>query len=48
MDRDNGFILDGCRVLRFPAFVVRYHGDYVAGKIREALGLARPRIESPA
>ena len=48
MDRDNDFTLDGYRVLRFPAFVVRYHGDYVAGKIREALGLARPRIEIPA
>jgi len=48
MDRDNDFTLDGYRVLRFPAFVVRYHGDYVAGKIRGALGLARPRIEIPA
>lgn len=48
MDRDNDFTLDGYRVLRFPAFAVRYHGDYVAGKIREALGLARPRIEIPA
>jgi len=48
MDRDNDFTLDGYRVLRFPAFVVRYHGDYVAGEIRGALGLARPRIEIPA
>jgi hypothetical protein len=48
MDRDIDFTLGGYRVLRFPAFVVRYHGDYVAGKIREALGLARPRIEIPA
>lgn len=48
MDRDNDFTLDGYRVLRFPAFAVRYHGDYVAGKIQGALGLARPRIEIPA
>ncbi|HEU5391135.1 MAG TPA: hypothetical protein VFV73_35065 [Streptosporangiaceae bacterium] len=41
MDRDNDFTLDGYRVLR-------YHGDYVAGKIREALRAARPRIEIPA
>jgi len=37
MDRDNDFTLEGYRVLRFPAFVVRYRGDYVAGKIRGAL-----------
>jgi len=24
MDRDNDFTLDGYRVLRFPAFIVRY------------------------
>jgi hypothetical protein len=27
----------GYRVLRFPAFIVRYHPGYVAGKIRDAL-----------
>jgi len=48
MDRDNDFILDGYRVLRFPAFVVRYHGDYVAGKIRAALRGGGRRIEIPA
>jgi very-short-patch-repair endonuclease len=37
MDRDIDFTLDGYRVLRFPAFVVRYQADYVAGKIRDAL-----------
>jgi hypothetical protein len=29
--------LEGYRVLRFPAFVVRYRGDCVAGRIRGAL-----------
>ena len=37
MDRDNDVTLGGYRVLRFPAFVVRYHPGDVAGKIREAL-----------
>ncbi len=37
MDRNNDFILDGYRVLRFPAFIVRYNPGYVAGKIRDAL-----------
>ncbi len=37
MDRDNDFTLGGYRVLRFPAFVVRYYPGHVAGKIREAL-----------
>lgn len=37
MERDNDFTLDGYRVLRFPAFVVRYHAGHVAGKIRDAL-----------
>ncbi len=36
-DRDNSFTLDGYRVLRFPAFVVRYNPGYVAGKVRDAL-----------
>jgi very-short-patch-repair endonuclease len=55
MDRDIDFTLDGYRVLRFPAFVVRYQADYVAGKIRDALrspgrrtALAVPRIEGMA
>jgi very-short-patch-repair endonuclease len=43
MDRDNDFTLDGYRVLRFAAFVVRYRPGYVAGKVRDAL-----RRESPA
>jgi hypothetical protein len=39
MDRDNDLTVDGYRVLRFPAFLVRYHPGYVAGKIRAALQL---------
>ena len=47
MDRGNDFILDGYRILRFPAFVVRYQADYVAGKIRVALARAsRPGGEA--
>lgn len=44
MDRDNDLTVDGYRVLRFPAFLVRYHPGYVAGKIRAALlpGVADP------
>jgi very-short-patch-repair endonuclease len=41
MDRDNDFTLNGYRVLRFPAFVVRHNPVYVAGKIRCALLQAR-------
>jgi very-short-patch-repair endonuclease len=37
MERDNDFTLNGYRVLRFPAFVVRYNPGYVTGKIRDAL-----------
>ena len=37
MDRDNDLTVDGYRVLRFPAFLVRYHPGYVARKIRAAL-----------
>ena len=53
MDRDIDFTLGGYRILRFPSFVVRYHGDYVAGKLRDALRaeavLAEAgRIEIPA
>jgi very-short-patch-repair endonuclease len=46
MDRDNDFTLAGYRVLRFPAFVVRYRGDYVAGKIRGALWSEGGRSEA--
>jgi very-short-patch-repair endonuclease len=46
MDRDNDFTLDGYRVLRFPAFVVRYHPGYVAATIRDAL--RPPGERSPA
>jgi very-short-patch-repair endonuclease len=48
MDRGNDFTLEGYRILRFPAFVVRYRPGYVAGKIREALRGDGRRIESPA
>jgi very-short-patch-repair endonuclease len=37
MDRDNDFTLTGYRVLRFPAFAVRYNSGQVARMIREAL-----------
>ena len=36
MDRENGIKLDGYLVLRFTAFVVRYHPGHVAAQIREA------------
>jgi very-short-patch-repair endonuclease len=36
-ERDNDFTLKGYRVLRFPAFAVRYNPGYVAGKLRDAL-----------
>jgi uncharacterized protein DUF559 len=48
MDRGNDFTLGGYRILRFPAFVVRYRSGYVAGKIREALRGDGRRIEIPA
>ena len=38
MDRDRDFTLGGYRVLRFPAFMVRYQPEHVAYAIREALG----------
>jgi very-short-patch-repair endonuclease len=44
MDRDNDFTLDGYRVLRFAAFVVRYNPDYVARKVRDALWQVRPAV----
>jgi Protein of unknown function (DUF559) len=40
MDRDNDLTVDGYRVLRFPAFLVRYHPGYVAQKIAAALRTA--------
>jgi very-short-patch-repair endonuclease len=47
MDRDNDLTVGGYRVLRFPAFIVRYHPGYVAGKIRAGLRPG-PQIEIPA
>jgi hypothetical protein len=44
MDRDNDLTVDGYRVLRFPAFLVRYHPGYVARRIRAAL---RPGVGDP-
>ena len=45
MDRDNDFTLSGYRVLRFPAFAVRYSPGLVARQIRGALAAARqPRL----
>jgi very-short-patch-repair endonuclease len=37
MERDNDFNIDGYRLLRFPAWVVRRRPEYVAQKVREAL-----------
>jgi hypothetical protein len=37
MDRGNGLQLGHYRVLRYPAWVVRYQPDYVATQIRQAL-----------
>lgn len=37
MDRGNGLQLSHYRVLRFPAWVVRYQPDHVAAQIRQAL-----------
>jgi len=37
MERGNDFEIDGYLLLRFPAWVVRRHPEYVARKIREAL-----------
>jgi len=37
MDRGNGLQLEHYRVLRFPAWVVRYQPDCVAAQIRQAL-----------
>jgi very-short-patch-repair endonuclease len=37
MDRGNGLQLEHYRVLRFPAWVVRYQPDDVAAQIRQAL-----------
>ena len=37
MDRDNDLVADGYRVLRFPAWLVRYRPDLVAARIRSAL-----------
>jgi very-short-patch-repair endonuclease len=41
MDRDNDFTLSGYRVLRFPAFAVRYNPGLIARQIRDALAAAR-------
>jgi very-short-patch-repair endonuclease len=45
MDRDNDFVLDGYRILRFPAFVVRYRPGYVVAQIRGALRSESGRSE---
>jgi hypothetical protein len=42
MRRDNEFTVNGYRVLRFPAFAVRYQPEAVARQVRGALGLGRP------
>ena len=40
MDRDNDLTVDGYRVLRFPAFLVRCHPGYVAGRLVPRCGRA--------
>jgi very-short-patch-repair endonuclease len=40
MQRDNELTIDGYRVLRFPAFVVRDNPEAVAAQIARALGQA--------
>lgn len=37
MNRDNDLTLERYRVLRFPAWVIRHHPDYVASRIRRVL-----------
>lgn len=37
MNRDNDLTVGGYRVLRFPAWLVRYHPELVAAKLRQAL-----------
>jgi uncharacterized protein DUF559 len=37
MDKSNELQIDGYRMLRFPAWLVRRHPGYVAGKVGEAL-----------
>jgi len=48
MGRDNDFTLDGYRVLRFPAFAVRYNPACVAGQIRLALLRNAQNAPSPS
>lgn len=37
MDRGNDLTLEHYRVMRFPAWIIRYQPEYVAAKIRQAL-----------
>ena len=37
MDRDNGLTLQQYQTLRYPSWVIRYHPEYVAAQIRDAL-----------
>ncbi len=43
MERDADLQLDGYRVLRFPAWVVRYNPGHVAAKVRAALSEPWPK-----
>ena len=47
MQRDNELIVDGYRVLRFPAFVVRDNPEVVAAQIAQALRRADGRATEP-
>lgn len=46
MNRDNDLTIGGYRVLRFPAWLVRYHPDLVAANLRAALRAERQRVSS--
>jgi very-short-patch-repair endonuclease len=47
MQRDNELTIDGYRVLRFPAFVVRDNPEVVAAQIAQALRRAGRRATEP-
>jgi very-short-patch-repair endonuclease len=48
MQRDNDLTIDGYRVLRFPAFVVRDHPEAVARQIISALNLGAGEVAAVA
>jgi len=46
MSRDNDLQIDGYLVLRFPSWLVRHHPEYVAERIRRAIGLMPWQVAS--